>query len=257
VDPAFPGIFAATRAVGCSLSADVSTDVTASSQDMTVLNLGRAATAADDALNVAGLHVPHLGEGAFARIADEVFFISYIYFGTRTLTSVRGAAGTTAVAHLDGCRVSVEASTFLAINALGTLGSAVTVFADDEIPIASGTYIQIEREMMRVTAVTRVLIQAVYYDRLTVTRGESGTIGASHTLGLPVVIIHSTSLSTPLSTSDTNITLASGIRAGVSTGVFLKIADEVVFVTSWDTAGFAVVTRGAALTNATEHLVKP
>jgi len=53
VDPAFPGIFAATRAVGCSLSADVSTDVTASAQDMTVLNLGRDATAADDALNVA------------------------------------------------------------------------------------------------------------------------------------------------------------------------------------------------------------
>lgn len=250
-DASFPGIFTVTRAVGCSSAVSTSMDVTVTAADMTVLNVGRSVTASDDAVNVAELDV--MRKGAFARIGDEVIFIAYIYFGTRTLQVVRGAAGTSAQVHLDACRVSIEESRFLALEPLGTLGPAVTVLSDDALPIVEGTYIQIENEIMRVEAVSRMLINAVYYDGLTVTRGASGTARAAHAVGLPIVVVHSTSLASGISAADTNISLADGIRAGLAAGSLVKIEDEIVQVASFSSNGFAMITRAVARTTAASH----
>jgi hypothetical protein len=161
---------------------------------LTTLNTyqGRAISSSDVNINVVDVTHPdsklafgNIFVSCFIRLDHEVMLVTGIS-GTE-LTVMRGQGGTVAAPHTNGTVVRiVEYMTLSGSMASGATTAAVSLASDLYPRITVGAYLQIESEIIRVSAVSG--------DTLTVARGQRSTAATAHSAGVAVVAVLATRL---------------------------------------------------------------
>ena len=239
------GALTVTRAQSATAAAPHS--LGAAVQSLAVSLLGNAA-AVDATVSLAGPSAASLGiaAGVYLGIDSELLLVSAAAGAVATVS--RGQAGTTAAAHSSGASVAVFSR--VTVTSMSAVATAVYVSPADvaSLAIRSGAFIQVESEVMLVTAVSGGAV--------TVVRAKAGTAAAAHASG-SLVYLFLAGLAAPM--ADTVVTAAymspaTLISLGVAAGTYVSVDSEVLLVTAVVAAdGALTVSRAQAGSSAAPH----
>jgi hypothetical protein len=178
---------------------------------------------------------------------------TYIHTYNLQVTAVAGntlTVATSSSSHTSGAAVILHASTTLAEGATLSPGDFHITVSSVAMPtLASGEYIQIDSEIIRITGVSGNV--------LTVARGVASTSPASHADGSTVRKLRISEVSQVggLTAAGTSLTVASTSSMGLAAippNVYVRVGAEVMYVTGL--AGQTLtVARGKAGTAAVAH----
>ena len=189
----------------------------------------------------------NLVSGCLLRIDDEVMLVGNINVSTGALTVFRGQAGSTSQDHNEGSLwVILDGNTAKNMTAEESV-LFVSVSYISNLSVANNSLVQIDAEIMLVTAVDRTL------PMLTILRGFAGTVAAPHNLGAKVVALRYVAAN-QLSEDSTSIFLSPNDVAdlGILANIFIIIEMEVLLVKN-STLGNLTVLRAQAETVASSH----
>ena len=251
------------RGQALTQSAPHKRDITLRRLDITVLTAD--VTASDHTIVVLSAVRAGITNDTFIQIDYEVLRVFNVTSDS-ILSVRRGVAGTVATSHLDKSVVKLAASTY--INQEGGLShnehtieeslSSVTVKSVFAARIGVGHYLEVNREILRVHAISG--------NDLTVWRCQLQSCATpivdnpprnrhSHPNGYPLIVIRSTQTAHELNATTELIHLTSRQVAGIVDGCFIKINNEVIRVVAVavSTESINQVLRGQAGTTAQSH----
>jgi len=188
-----------------------------------------------------------ISSNTYVQIDKEILFVTSAHATlTRAFMVNRGISSTLAATHADDS--SVVPLRMTVVRQPGGLGASDTLVTLDSAAAIGITgphgYIKIDQEVMRVVSVTE--------QNLTVVRAQAGSPAAEHANDAAVTLIDSTTLSSPVSASDTLFQAVDATAVPLAVGKYYQIDDEIVLVTHL-VGNNATVTRGEVSTTAVSH----
>jgi hypothetical protein len=162
---------------------------------------------------------------------------------------LREQGSSVAASHADGTAVvKISSARLVHGTDMGASDTTCTVASATAVGAAAGSLLQIDSEVM--------LVSAVSGNTLTVQRGYAGTTATMHRDGSPArVPVHTATTSALIaSVYDTTLLISSAGALGVTTSSFLMIEDEILGVSNVNGNNLTVV-RSALQSGAASHSV--
>eukprot|EP00961_Rhodomonas_salina_P058857 790539-Rhodomonas_salina.1 len=159
----------------------------------------------------------------------------------------RGEAGTAAVSHLNGAKVTAARQSTLDGALTSATTSVVLSSGSDLFGLAAESHVQVSGEIMRVVSVSGA--------SLVVERAQGGTTATSHPDGSAVVLVRNTvvSMEILLELTTTTIEVVSASAAGFGVGSYGMLGQEIVQVTAVSDDTRLSVDRGVGDTYPATH----
>ncbi|MGB1594120.1 MAG: hypothetical protein ACPIOQ_15305, partial [Promethearchaeia archaeon] len=190
----------------------------------------------DTLLRVDNPTVCGVAADAYVRVNRELILVTAAHSSlSRAFLISRGASSTMAATHVDGSTVTqVRMTVVQSDGGLDLSDTTVPLKSVAAIALAAEEYIQIDQEIMRVSAI-------VSNQSAAVVRAQAGSPAAEHTNGAAVTLVLSAVLAVDVSATHTVFQIADPYVIELAANKHYQIRDEIILVNSFGENGIVLI----------------